>query len=538
MNLRIVLSQLKFSVGNIQNNLIQIIDAANLSRDSFLADIIVFPELTLTGYPPEDLLFRNDFLKESDDALNKIRETVKDIYCVVGHPHKTNEGLYNACSVIYNNKILGTYFKQHLPNYSVFDENRYFISGNKTCIVNIKNIPVGITICEDIWFDEPIKNAANGGAKIILSPNASPFEIEKHEKRQSILAERALKANLPIIYVNNVGGQDDLIFDGGSMIINNEGSICQHAGFFEEVLLPCDIEFNSTETKVRQQPIEIPDKIERIYKALTLSVRDYVNNNNFNGALIGVSGGIDSALSLSIAVDALGKKNVKAIFMPSRYTSKESEEDALELINNLNIQYEIISIETVFEAFLQTLQPIFSGTKKDTTEENLQARCRGMILMAISNKTGRIVLTTSNRSEFAVGYSTLYGDMAGGFCILKDVPKQLVYKLSEYKNEFKEVIPKRILEKPPTAELAPNQKDEDSLPPYHILDEIIRLYLNQELSIDEIAAHNFDKEIVEKIVNLIHKSEYKRGQAPLGPRIDNKSFGRDHRYPITSGFKK
>ena len=535
--LRIILAQLNLFVGDIQNNLIKLMDAAKLARDSLKADVIVFPELSITGYPPEDLLFRKAFLDEATQALYEFKNSIEGIYCVVGHPYKTVDGLFNACSVIYDGEILGTYLKQHLPNYGVFDECRYFTPGNKSCVIPIKGIPVGITICEDLWYDSPIQRAAEEGARIILSPNASPFESDKHEHRQITLAKRAKTAGLPIVYVNNVGGQDDLIFDGGSMLVNQDGKICQHAGFFTENLLPVDIEFTPTETLMKSQTIVIPTIEQRIYQALVLGVRDYVHKSHFKGALMGLSGGIDSALSLAIAVDALGPDNVTAVLMPSRYTADISNEDAITLANNLGVHFEIISIEPVFESFLQTLAPVFAGKNADITEENLQSRCRGMILMALSNKTGRMVLTTGNRSEFAVGYSTLYGDMAGGFCILKDVFKQLVYQLADYRNLIHPVIPQRIIDRPPTAELAPNQKDEDTLPSYPILDSILDLYLNQELSIDDIIARDFPRETVEKVVRMINQNEYKRRQAPLGARIEHKAFGRDRRYPVVSGFK-
>lgn len=535
--LRIVLAQLNLTVGDIQGNLTKLINAAKLARDSLSADVIVFPELSITGYPPEDLLFRKDFLNLANEALYEFKNEVEGIYCVIGHPLSKNENLFNACSVIYDGEILGTYAKQHLPNYGVFDECRYFTPGNSHCIISMKGIPVGITICEDLWYDAPIQAAAHAGAKIILSPNASPFEIEKHERRQMTLAKRAKTASLPIIYVNNVGGQDDLIFDGGSMIVNQYGDICQHAGFFEEILHPVDIEFHANETLVKTKPFVMPNTIERVYKALVLGVRDYVHKNHFKGALLGVSGGIDSALSLAIAVDALGKNNVSAILMPSRYTQDISNEDAILLATNLGVNYETISIEPIFQAFLDSLAPFFAGKKVDATEENLQSRCRGTILMALSNKTGKIVLTTGNRSELAVGYSTLYGDMAGGFTILKDVDKHMVYQLSDYRNSIHLVIPERIIDRPPSAELAPNQKDEDTLPSYSILDKILDLYLNQEMSIEEIVAEDLPRGTVEKVIQMIHKNEYKRRQAPVGARIDDKAFGRDRRYPITSGFK-
>jgi len=535
--LRIASAQLNLAVGDIQANLKKLIHAAHYARDSLAADIIIFPELCLTGYPPEDLLLRKAFLDEATNALNQFRAEVKNIYCVVSHTHVTAHGLLNSCSLIYNGTILARYAKQHLPNYGVFDECRYFIPGNTPCVTPIHGIPVGIVICEDLWFPGPIQQAANLGARIILSPNASPFEIDKQEQRHLTLAKRAKASNLPIVYVNCVGGQDELVFDGGSMLIDQTGKISQHAGFFNESFMLSEIEFTSTDTQSELHSIPITTEEERVYQALVLGVRDYIEKNHFNGALIGISGGIDSALTLAIAVDALGKDKVTGVLMPSRYTADISIEYGLELIKNLGVAHEIISIEPSFNSFLESLSPLFKDKKIDVTEENIQARCRGVILMAISNKSGHLVLTTGNRSEMAVGYATLYGDMAGGLAVLKDVPKTLVYRLSNYRNQISPVIPQTIIDRVPTAELAPGQKDEDSLPPYAILDKILELYLNQELSIDDIVSQGFDRETVTKITTMIQRNEYKRRQAPIGIRINHKCFGRDWRYPVTSGYK-
>lgn len=534
--LKIALAQLNLIAGDIKGNFKKSIDAAIHARDELKADVIVFPELNITGYPPEDLLCRHDFLSQAAEAVNQFKEKVQNIYCVVGHPYKNNNGLYNSCSVIYNNNILGRYFKQYLPNTGVFDEYRYFIPGNNSCVIPINNIPVGIIICEDVWNAAPIQQSAAQGAHVILTINASPFEINKHEQRHSILAKRAKANNVSIIYVNCVGQQDELSFDGGSMVINPEGKICHHSGFFNEVITTVDIEVSGTETKITEEVISLPSEEKRIYNCLVLGVRDYVKKNGFPGALIGVSGGIDSALTLTIAVDALGKENVGAVLMPSRYTSEESIIDAMTLIQALDVEYENISIEPAFQSFLNSLAPSFAGKKPDATEENIQARCRGILLMALSNKSGRIVLTTGNRSEMAVGYATLYGDMAGGLAVLKDIPKMLVYRLAQYRNQISPVIPQNTIDRAPTAELAFDQKDEDSLPPYPILDKILELYLNQEQSIAEIIAQGFDENTVIKIVKLINKNEYKRRQAAIGIRINHKAFGRDRRYPITSGW--
>ncbi|EKD74080.1 MAG: hypothetical protein ACD_45C00083G0002 [uncultured bacterium] len=535
--LRIAIAQLNLTVGDIQGNLAKLIHTAKSARDTLLADVIVFPELSVTGYPPEDLLLRKSFLDAANEALNTFKAEVENIYCVVGHPHATSQGLFNSCSVIYNGTIVGRYAKQHLPNYGIFDEYRYFTPGNTPCVVPIHGIPVGIMICEDLWQPGPTQQIANQGARLILIPNASPFEIDKHEQRHLVLAKRAKSAQLPIIYVNCVGGQDEIVFDGGSMAIDQEGKISQYAGFGCEALLPVDIEISSTQTTVPSAPFVLPTEEQRVYEALVLGVKDYIEKNHFPGVLVGISGGIDSALTLAIAVDALGKEKVHAVLMPSRYTSEMSTKDALLLIKNVGVTHDTISIEPVFNSFLASLSASFTNTKVDITEENLQARSRGVLLMALSNKFGRMVLTTGNRSEMAVGYSTLYGDMAGGLSVLKDVSKTWVYRLAQFRNQLNSVIPTRIIERAPTAELAPNQTDQDSLPPYDVLDKILELYLNQEQSLEAIVALGFDQVTVTKIVDLIHKSEYKRRQAPIGIRINHKAFGRDRRYPITSEYK-
>lgn len=535
--LRIVLAQLNLTVGDIQGNLEKHIRAANSARDEHAADIIIFPELSITGYPPEDLLFRQSFLLEAHQALQTFINEIKNIHCVVSHPHATSSGLHNSCSLIYNGAILGRYAKQHLPNYGVFDEDRYFIPGNSPCVIPINGIPVGLVICEDLWFPGPIQQAAAQGARIILAPNASPFEINKHDMRVATISKRAKLEHLPVVYVNSVGGQDELVFDGGSMVFNENGEVSQFAGFFNEILLPVDIEVSSTQTNVETKPAVIPEDLEKIYQALVMGCRDYVVKNGFPGVLIGVSGGIDSALTAAIAVDALGKDRVRAIIMPSRYSADISLEDAALLVKQLHIQSETISIEPTYKAFLQTMAASFTGKKEDITEENIQARCRAIILMALSNKFGHLVLTTGNRSEIAVGYCTIYGDMAGGFAVLKDVPKTLVFELARYRNSKSHVIPDRTIARPPTAELAPDQKDEDTLPPYSILDQILESYLNLGESSEEIIARGFDRDVVMKIIRLIHKSEYKRRQSAVGTRINNKSFGKDWRYPITDGFK-
>ena len=535
--LRIVLAQLNLTVGDLAGNLKKHIDAANKARDELAADIIVFPELGLTGYSPEDLLLRPSFIADTQASLNKFIDAAKGVHCLVSHPLKTATGLYNACSMIYDGKILGCYSKQFLPNYNVFDEYRYFDADNKACVIPINGVPIGLVICEDVWMPGPTREAVQQGARLILSPNASPFETTKFDQRLTVLANRAKENNIPIVYVNCVGGQDEIVFDGGSVVVDQTGVPRACAGFFKEALLPVDFTIEAATVHIDEQPFKSLSDLEKIYQALVLALRDYVEKNNIPNVFIGISGGIDSALTLAIAVDALGKDRVHAVLMPSRYTSAMSMEDANAIIQNFAITHETISIEPVFESFLTTLLPSFQGKKPDITEENIQARARAVILMALSNKYGGIVLTTGNRSELAVGYCSLYGDMAGGFAVLKDIPKTTVYELSKYRNRLKQVIPQRIIDRPPTAELAANQKDQDSLPPYDVLDQILDAYLNQSMSSNEIIALGFSRDTVTKVIKLVQQSEYKRRQSVVGPRVDHKSFGKDWRYPLTNKYR-
>jgi NAD+ synthase (glutamine-hydrolysing) len=530
--LRIVMAQLNLLQGSVEENLEKHIQSACIARDELKAHVIVFPELSLTGYPVDDLLLRPSYLDSVDRALQTFIDSVTDIHCIVGHPLRRDNKLFNACSVIYNGNILLTYTKHALPNYAVFDEHRYFSPGDSDHVVMIHDIPVGIVICEDLWVSGPVERAAKQGAKIILSPNASPFDVHKHELRLQTLQKRALSSNIPIIYTNEIGSQDEIIFDGGSMAIDADGTLCQHAGFFQENLLAVDASFSSHHTSLSQHGYQLLTDEQRIYQCLVFGIQNYVHKNKFNGALIGLSGGIDSALTLALAVDALGKENVKAVLMPSRFTAPMSMEDGISLAKNLDISYDIISIEPAFETILKSLEPVLQPKQPDITEENIQARCRGIMLMAISNHTKKIVLTTGNRSEMAVGYCTLYGDMAGGLAVLKDIPKMMVYRLSNYRNTLSNVIPQRIIDRAPSAELAFDQKDENSLPPYPVLDRILELYLNDERSINDIINEGFDDAVVNKVVKLINQNEYKRRQSPVGIRINKKSFGRDRRYPV------
>jgi NAD+ synthase (glutamine-hydrolysing) len=536
--LRIALAQLNFTVGDIEGNLQKHIEAALHARDQLKADIIVFPELSLTGYPPEDLLFRKNFIDSVYQALDQFAEKTSGIYGLIGHPLIHTHGLQNACSLFYNGTLMGRYAKQCLPNYGVFDEKRYFIPGNSHCVVSVHGVPVGLVVCEDLWSPAPARQAVAHGARLILSPNASPFEADKHERRAAILIKRAEENHVPIVYVNHVSGQDELVFDGDSMIIDEHGKKAQHAGLFVEKIHLAEIRVSTTHAEVPAVEVNIPTKAQRMYDALVLGLRDYVEKNHFCGVVLGLSGGIDSALALAIAVDALGKDRVHAILMPSRYTTDISNVDAETIAKNFNVTYDTISIEPAFQAFLDSLSPVFKDKKADVTEENIQARCRAILLMAFSNKTGKLVLTTGNRSELAVGYCTLYGDMAGGFAVLKDLFKTQVYELANYRNSVSPMIPQRIIERAPSAELAPNQKDEDTLPPYSILDQILDAYLNHNESAKDIIAKGFDPATVTRVIKLIKHNEYKRRQAAVGTHLNHKSFGKDWRYPITNGFKE
>ena len=534
-NLRIIAAQINTIVGDVEGNTKKIIANALYARDKQKADLIVFPETALTGYPPEDLLLRQELYEHTKIALKQIQAEVKNIYIILGLPTIENKKRYNTAVLIFNKKILASYHKQHLPNYGVFNESRYFTAGTKTCVVNIKDIKTAIMICADLWDEQPIRDAKKAHAQLTISINASPFDIKKSQLREQLLKRRARENKMPIIYVNSVGGQDELVFDGGSMVVNAQGKITQRAAFFSEALMPIDITIKP-KLKPINRPLAPNGSIEeRVYKALVLGVRDYVEKNNFKGVIISVSGGIDSALTLAIAVDAFGKNRVETLYLPSRYSSKLSAQIAKEEAKTLGVKHSVISIEPIFQAYLNNLPKEWAKLTKDATEENLQARCRATILMAFSNKKKLIVLSTGNKSEAAVGYATLYGDMVGGFCVLKDIPKTLVYRLAHYRNKISQVIPKAAITRAPTAELARNQKDSDSLPPYPILDEIIRRYIELNQPINKIVAAGFSRATVIKVVKMIKNSEYKRRQAPPGIKITTLSFGSERRYPITSG---
>lgn len=535
----IAVAQLNLLVGDIEGNATAIIKAASYARDELGAQAVVFPELALCGYPPEDLLLRPGMYERIDAAMSRLQTEIPGIHVIVGFAQKTPAGVYNAAAVIRDGEVLALTRKHYLPNYSVFDEQRYFIASDDMCVFDLQGIPIGVCICEDIWYPEPAARLRAAGAQLILNLNASPFHKDKGSERENIVRERARENIIPILYANLVGGQDELVFDGASFVMSAEGQISQRMPNFESGVFP--LQFNFENKKLLPRFVEQTfshetDQNALIYQALVLGVRDFVRKNGFNGVVIGLSGGIDSALTLAIAVDALGAENVEVIMMPSRYTADMSIEDATEQARTMKVEYHILPIEPAFNAFLGILKEEFAGHPVDTAEENIQARCRGVLLMAISNKKGKMLLTTGNKSEMAVGYATLYGDMAGGYDVLKDVPKTRVYQLSHYRNRITAVIPQRVIERPPSAELAPDQKDSDSLPDYAILDAILERYVEQDEGLEDIVAAGFERNTVARVLQLVDRNEYKRRQAAPGIRISPRAFGRDRRYPITSGY--
>ena len=538
-SLRVVMAQLDFLVGDIAGNMDKIMTAAAEARDRLHADLIVFPELTLTGYPPEDLLLRPGFIRQVEPALQSLCKEIQGITAIVGGPLPTPDGLRNAAVALGNSRIQATYYKQWLPNYSVFDEKRYFTPGEDPAVFTVAGTRVGMTICEDVWLPGPVAQAAEAGAQLLVNLNASPYHAGKGGQRLAALRHRVREGRIPIIYVNLLGGQDELVFDGGSLVVGADGALIQRAPFFEAGLYPVDFHISAEGAIPVPGPVaEEPGLEEGIYRALVLGVRDYVEKNGFAGVVLGLSGGIDSALTLAIAVDALGAKRVEAVLLPSRYTADMSNTDAELEARALGVSYRVMPIEPAFQTFLDILQPVLAGRAPDSTEENVQARCRGVLLMAISNKTGKLVLTTGNKSETAVGYSTLYGDMAGGFAPIKDVLKTMVYRLAAWRNQPTAVIPQRVFDRPPSAELRPDQTDQDSLPPYEVLDAILHGYVEEDRSVEELIGAGFDRATVERIARLVIVNEYKRRQAAPGVRITPRAFGRDRRYPITSGFRR
>lgn len=539
--LRLVLAQLNPLLGDIDGNLRKLIDAAGRARDELHADVVVFPELALIGYPPADFLYRADFLDRVRSALAALAGSVAGIGLIVGHPHRTDAGLFNAASYLRDGRIVATYHKHILPNYAVFDEKRYFTPGHRPCVVDIHGVPVGITICEDAWTPGPAQLAREAGARVLVNLNASPYHLGKHAERLHVLAQRARETGLPIAYVNLVGGQDELVFDGDSLVVDGQGALSQRAVAFDEALVPVDLdiqgEAGSPAAPVgRPLPPSLSDD-ESVYRALVLGLRDYVEKNRFPGVVLGLSGGVDSALVAALAADALGSARVQAVMMPSRYTSAMSLEDARAVAQALEIRYSVVSIEPMFDAFLAGLREEFAGRPADVTEENIQARIRAVLLMAVANKSGRLLLTTGNKSEIAVGYTTLYGDAAGGFAPIKDVFKTRVYALAAYRNARAPVIPARVLERPPSAELAPGQTDQDSLPPYALLDAILARYIEHDQTIADIVVAGFDVAVVDRVITMVQRAEHKRRQSPPGTRVSPRAFGLDWRYPITGNFR-
>lgn len=557
MSLTVSIAQINPIVGSFKHNTQLILDAITKAKQD-KADAILFPELAITGYPPEDLLFRPAFIKKVDEVLNVIAKASQDITVIIGAPTKKSGNLYNSACVLRDGKTTHVYAKQHLPNYRVFDEKRYFKKGKESIVIEIAGHKIGLLICEDIWMKQPANDAKQAGAEILFVLNASPFRAQKTVERLKILKERSTDNAVPIVYANLVGGQDELIFDGESLVFDDAGELVFQAPSFESGVFTIDVPKSKSLNPVKPRE---QNKLASIYNALVLGVKDYVEKNGFPGVMLGLSGGIDSALTMAIAVDALGAENVEAIMMPFRYTADISKADAAQQAKTQGVKYREIPIEPIFNSFTDALSAEFDGMKNDVTEENLQARSRGVILMAMSNKLGKMLLATGNKSEMAVGYATLYGDMAGGYAPLKDVFKITVYDLARYRNSigdsfslgdcylptdpsspvispnYKEIIPERVITRPPSAELAPDQVDEDSLPPYDILDAILRMFIEEFQSVDDIVEQGYEREIVKRVANLVLLSEYKRRQSAPGIRITKRAFGKDRRYPITSHYR-
>ncbi len=529
--MKIAIAQINPFLGDLAGNVARMLAEAKRASEQG-ASLLVTPELSLCGYPPEDLLFRHDFRRACAEALAGMAKQVQSISMLVGHPHLVEGKLYNAVSLLENGRIVGTYLKQKLPNYQVFDEARYFATGDQSFVFTHHGVKIGVLICEDVWFAEPVAAVKAKGAEMIVVPNASPYDFQKLHVRYDVVRARAAQSGLPILYAHMTGGQDELLFDGASFAINADGSVGYQAREFEEALGL--VEFANG--KFSGEILPLLSVEANVYHALVVALRDYVNKNNFPGVLLGLSGGVDSALVLAIAVDALGRDRVQAVMMPYEYTSQISLDDAREMAKIHGVKYSEMSIKPMVDAYAASLAEAFKGRKMDAAEENIQARVRGTLLMALSNKFGAMVVTTGNKSEMAVGYSTLYGDMAGGYAILKDVAKTLVYKLCHWRNIESRVIPERVITRPPSAELRPDQKDQDSLPDYAILDQIVELFMEQDRSPSEIVALGFLTADVERVTKLLKINEYKRRQSPVGAKITRRGFGKDWRYPITSKY--
>ena len=529
----IAVVQANFVVGDLTANADRVIAAIKQARVQG-ARIVLTPELALSGYPPEDLLLRPDFHRACERELARVRDAAGDMVVVLGHPQMHAGRCYNAASVLREGATLAVCRKRSLPNYSVFDEQRYFSPGEDACVFELDGVKIGLAICEDLWVPGPARAAREAGAELLLALNASPFHVDKRSLRLGVMHARAAETGLPILYCNLVGGQDELVFDGASFALDADGRVAWRAPSFEE----CQEVVHLDGGRWHAGPsAPEPDPDAEVYAALVTGVRDYIGKNGFPGAIIGLSGGIDSALTLAVAVDALGAERVRAVMMPSPYTAQMSLDDSREMVRRLDVRYDEIGIEAAMQTFAQMLSDQFRGLPEDTTEENLQSRIRGMVLMALSNKSGAIVLTTGNKSEMATGYATLYGDMAGGFAVLKDLYKCAVYRLSRWRNTRGEVIPENIITRPPSAELKADQVDQDSLPPYEVLDAIIEAYMERDEAPREIIARGFAEDDVRRVVGLLKRNEYKRRQSPVGIRVTRRGFGRDWRYPITSRYR-
>ncbi|MDD5427741.1 MAG: NAD+ synthase [Candidatus Omnitrophica bacterium] len=555
-NMKIAIAQVNCTVGDLDGNSAKIIEYIQKAK-ALGADMVSFPELAVTGYPPEDLLLKDAFIADNLEALKRIAKSVNDIVAIVGFVDKKEGSLYNAAAIIYKAEVKGICYKELLPNYGVFDEHRYFKPGKDSLVFRLGDLVFGVNVCEDIWHTEgPLCSQAALGAKLIININSSPYHAGKVKEREDIVRRQAKENNVVVSYANLVGGQDELVFDGQSMVVDNTGKVLVRAEAFKEDLVAIDIDIPDDKGAPSKNVIVVADAYTpknkaaapkkdaktldpaaEIYEALLLGLRDYAFKNGFKKAAIGMSGGIDSALVAALAKDALGGENVIGIYMPTRYSSAQSGIDAKSVSDNLGIKFTTISIDHIYKLYLMSLEPQFAGAPKDITEENIQARIRGNVLMALSNKFGYLVLTTGNKSEMSTGYATLYGDMAGGFAVIKDVPKTLVYKLASYRNSVSRVIPGSVIAKAPTAELRPNQLDQDNLPPYDVLDKILKEYIEEDRGYDEIVAMGFDKDVVTKVMNMVDRSEYKRRQSPPGIKITPKAFGRDRRMPITNKYK-
>ncbi|MEM9689099.1 MAG: NAD+ synthase [Pseudomonadota bacterium] len=536
--LKVAVAQLDLVVGNVHGNTDRIIAEARRARDAHAADLVVFPELSVCGYPPEDLLLHAGLRADVAEAVERLRTAVPDIAILIGFPEYTETATYNSCRVYKDGETLCHYRKRRLPNYAVFDEERYFKTGHEAAVFPLCGLQIGLTICEDIWGPEPMQGLKDAGAELAISINGSPFETRSQVNREHTARTRIAETGLPMIYANMVGGQDELVFDGGSFAMTADGEVVFRTVSFTESLDTINVRSGDDGTEIDAGRIEaIADDESRIYQALVTGTRDYVNKHGFPGVIIGLSGGIDSALVLAVACDALGADRVRAVQMPFHYTSDMSREDSAEQATLLGVGYDVIPIAPIYDATVDQLSDVFAGREEDVTEENIQSRCRGLLLMSISNKTGRMLLTTGNKSEMAVGYATLYGDMAGGFAPIKDCSKTLVYRLARYRNRMSPAIPERVITRPPSAELRPDQKDTDSLPDYDILDPILEAFIEEDLSVADIVERGFERETVIRVLEMVKRNEYKRRQAPPGVRISSRAFGRDWRYPITSQYR-